>query len=66
LLIVANTGEAPEADVTFPGALAVPVDIEAEIAVCARRCAECGDVRPRQSADTVAHAAYHVSGCVRS
>ena len=66
LLIVANTGEAPEADVTLPaGALAVPVDIEAEIAACApddraemRETYGLGE----SALDTVAHAAYHVLG----
>ncbi len=66
LLVVANTGEDPEPSVPLPdGAMAVPIDIEAEIAACApddraemRESYGLGE----SALDTVAHAAYHALG----
>jgi GTP-binding protein YchF len=66
LLLVANTGEQTETGTALPaGALAVPVDIEAEIAACAPEDRE--EMRAMYSIgesalDTVAHAAYHLLG----
>ena len=66
LLMVANTGESSDGSVPLPpGAVAVPVDIEAEIAACAPedRAAMRETYGLGASAlDTVAHAAYHVLG----
>jgi ribosome-binding ATPase len=68
ILVVLNTGEEPEtrdSSGTPDGAIAVPVDIEAEIAACAP------EDRPEMretyglgesALDTVAHAAYHLLG----
>jgi hypothetical protein len=66
LLIVANTGEEQTATTPLPaGALAVPVDIEAEIAACAPE--DRAEMREsyglgESALDTVAHAAYHLLG----
>jgi GTP-binding protein YchF len=66
LLLVANTGEQTDTDVTLPeGALSVPVDIEAEIAACAPEDRE--EMRVmygigESALDTVAHAAYQLLG----
>jgi GTP-binding protein YchF len=66
-LVVLNTGEAvdDEAAAKLPGAIAVPIDIEAEIAACSPE--DRGDMRemygvPASALDTVAHAAYHLLG----
>ncbi|MFM7224398.1 MAG: DUF933 domain-containing protein [Actinomycetota bacterium] len=65
-LVVANTGEEPAPTVPVPeGALAVPVDIEAEIAACDP--ADRADMRETyglgpSALDTVANAAYHLLG----
>ena len=66
LLLVANTGEQTGTDVPLPeGTMAVPVDIEAEIAACAP--ADRPEMRAmyglgESALDTVAHAAYHLLG----
>jgi len=66
LLLVANTGEQAGTDVPLPeGAIAVPIDIEAEIAACAP--ADRPEMRTmyglgESALDTVAHAAYHLLG----
>jgi GTP-binding protein YchF len=68
ILVVLNTGEQPDAPAVpdaLRGGIAVPVDIEAEIAACAP------EDRPEMresyglgesALDTVAHAAYHLLG----
>jgi ribosome-binding ATPase len=66
LLLVANTGEQSGTEVELPdGALAVPVEIEAEIAACAPEDRD--EMRAMyglgaSALDTVAHAAYHLLG----
>ena len=66
-LVVLNTGETVDdsAAATIPGAIAVPIDIEAEIAACAPE--DRADMREMygveaSALDTVAHAAYHLLG----
>ena len=66
-LVVLNTGEQvdDEAAATIPGAIAVPIDIEAEIAACAPEDrAEMREMYGVESSalDTVADAAYHLLG----
>jgi GTP-binding protein YchF len=68
LLIVANTGEAATAETPLPAGddvLAVPIDIEAEIAACAPE--DRADMRQmygltESALATVAQAAYHLLG----
>jgi GTP-binding protein YchF len=66
VLVVANTGESAEPSITVPdGAVAVPIDIEAEIAACAPE--DRAEMRTmyglgESALITVAHAAYHVLG----
>jgi hypothetical protein len=66
LFIVANTGEQAETAASLPDdALAVPVDIEAEIAACAPE--DRAEMRAtyglgESALDTVAHAAYRLLG----
>jgi len=65
-LIVANTGEQPEPEVPLPeGTIAVPIDIEAELAVL--DADEQAEMRAsygigESALATVAHAAYHLLG----
>ncbi len=65
-LVVANTGEAAEPTVPLPeGALAVPIDIEAEIAACAPE--DRGEMRAtyglgESALDAVARVAYELLG----
>ena len=66
-LVVLNTGEKvdDEAAATIPDAIAVPIDIEAEIAACAPE--DRAEMREmygvgESALDTVAHAAYHLLG----
>ena len=66
-LVVLNTGEAVDPDATraIPDAIAVPIDIEAEIAACAPE--DRADMREmygvgESALGTVAHAAYHLLG----
>jgi GTP-binding protein YchF len=66
LLLVANTGEQAGTDVKLPdGAVAVPIDIEAEIAACAPEDRD--EMREtyglgESALDTVAQSAYHLLG----
>jgi hypothetical protein len=66
LLLVANTGEESRPSAAIPeGAVAVPVDIEAEIAACAPE--DRAEMRESyglgaSALDTVASAAYHLLG----
>jgi GTP-binding protein YchF len=64
-LVVLNAGEDAQAKATIDGAIAVPVDIEAEIAACApedrAEMREMYDVH-ESALDTVAHAAYSLLG----
>jgi ribosome-binding ATPase len=68
LLIVANTGEAVETEAPLPAGdevLAVPIDIEAEIAACAPE--DRAEMREsyalgESALDAVAQAAYHLLG----
>ena len=66
LLLVANTGEQAGTDVKLPDrAVAVPIDIEAEIAACAPEDRD--EMREtyglgESALDTVAHSAYHLLG----
>ena len=64
-LLVLNTGEQGEVKATIDDAIAVPVDIEAEIAACApedrAEMREMYDVH-ESALDTVAHAAYGLLG----
>ena len=66
-LVVLNTGEKVDADAAaaIPGATAVPIDIEAEIAACAPE--DRAEMREmygvgESALTTVAHAAYHLLG----
>ena len=66
-LVVLNTGEKVDDDAagTIPGAIAVPIEIEAEIAACAPE--DRAEMREMygvaaSALDTVAHAAYHLLG----
>jgi GTP-binding protein YchF len=66
-LVVLNTGEKADNDAagTIEGAIAVPIDIEAEIAACAPE--DRADMREmygvtESALDTVAQAAYHLLG----
>src|SRR5204862_6754083 len=66
-LVVLNTGEKVDDDAltTIAGAIAVPIDIEAEIAACAPE--DRADMREmygvnESALDTVAQAAYHLLG----
>ena len=66
-LVVLNTGEKVDDDAAarIPGAIAVPIEIEAEIAACAPE--DRAEMREmygvgESALDTVAHAAYHLLG----
>jgi ribosome-binding ATPase len=66
LLVVCNTGEESGVDAPIAGALAVPIDIEAEIAAI-ESADERAEMREmygvgESALDQVAHAAYHLLG----